>query len=53
MEQGTITIRLADQISTHTIGADGELDGELPEEVSAVIEEIITHHAYLLGAVEA
>ena len=51
-EQNTITVRLGDQVSRHTIGADGTVDGELPEEVSALIEEIITHHAYLTGAVE-
>jgi hypothetical protein len=27
------------------------LDGDLPEEVSSIIEEIIVNHAYLLGTV--
>ncbi|WP_422481413.1 putative selenate reductase subunit YgfK [Pleomorphochaeta sp. DL1XJH-081] len=50
-ENGAVVVRIDGDTSKHTILSDGTLDGDLPEEVSSIIEEIIVNHAYLLGTV--
>lgn len=51
-DEGKVLIRLGEIIEPYEITSDGSLEGELPEEISAVIEEILLNHSYLLGAVE-
>lgn len=51
VEDDVIRVRLdGDTLELH-LQSDGTLDGDLPEEVSSIIEEIIANHRYLLGAV--
>jgi putative selenate reductase len=46
-----VLVRIDGDTSTHKVLSDGSIDGDLPEEVSSIIEEIIVNHSYLLGAV--
>ncbi|MHC1692206.1 MAG: putative selenate reductase subunit YgfK [Sphaerochaetaceae bacterium] len=52
VEDDSVLVRIDGEVSNHTIGPDGMLDGDLPEEVAAIIGEIICNHAYLLGRVD-
>jgi len=52
MENGVVTVRVDGDITKHTLSADGTLDGDLPEEVSVIMEEIIVNYPYLLGSVD-
>jgi putative selenate reductase len=51
MEDDSVLVRIDGDVSQHAMLSDGTLEGDLPEEVSSVIEEIIVNHAYLLGSV--
>ena len=46
-----VLVRIDGDVSSHGMLADGTLDGQLPEEVSSIIEEVMANHAYLLGSV--
>jgi putative selenate reductase len=48
----SVLVRIDGDVSKHSVEADGTLDGDLPEEVGAIIEEIISNHSYLLGSVD-
>ncbi len=52
MTDDSVLVRIDGDVSKHSVAADGTLDGDLPEEVGAIIEEIISNHSYLLGSVE-
>lgn len=47
-----ILARFAKHVTECTIGRDGVIDGNLPPEILAIIEEIVSVHPYLLGRVE-
>ena len=51
MENGVVTVRMAGEVTQHTLGADGTLDGDLPEEVAVIMEEVIVNYPYLLTSV--
>lgn len=51
VENGVVTVRIDGDSTKHSVRSDGTLDGDLPEEVSSIIEEIMVNHAYLLGTV--
>lgn len=51
MENGVVTVRIDGETTQHTLGADGTLDGDLPENVSVIIEEVIVNYPYLLTTV--
>ena len=51
-EDNEVIVRLDGKTQTLTVDKDGSLGEGLPEEVSAIIEEIMLNHSYLLGAVE-
>ena len=51
LAENSVLVRIDGDLSAHSIGSDGVLDGDLPEEVESIIEEIIVNHAYLLGGV--
>lgn len=47
-----VKIRLGDEIINGTLDEDGNLDAEVPDEVRAMIEEVVLSYSYLLGPVE-
>ncbi len=53
LDERNVLVRFGEIVGPLEITSDGTLESELPEEISAVIEEIILNHSYLLGAVEA
>ncbi len=52
-ENGTVLLRDGGSVSTHSIDADGILNGDVDEKTQELIELIIEQYAYLLGPVEA
>lgn len=51
-ENDSIKIRLGDKIIDCTLNEDGMVEGDVPEEVKAMIETIYLSYSYLLGPVE-
>ncbi len=47
-----VTIRLDGKIINAVIGRDGALEGDVPDEIKAIIEEVYLSYSYLLGPVE-
>ena len=47
-----VVVRLDGKTHTLEIGGDGSLSEGIPEEIAAIIEEVIVNHSYLLGTVE-
>ncbi|MFA7671576.1 MAG: putative selenate reductase subunit YgfK [Sphaerochaetaceae bacterium] len=52
LDQETLYLRLNNEVSELSILADGSFEKEIDEEISAIIEEIVTNHSYLLDTVD-
>ena len=51
-ENDELYVRLDGKVTECTLTRDGEIDGDIPEEIKAMIEEVFLSYPYLLGAVE-
>ncbi|MFA6763229.1 MAG: putative selenate reductase subunit YgfK [Sphaerochaetaceae bacterium] len=52
MGEDQLLVRFESNIVHCTVDPDGQVHGDIPEQISAIIEEVITVHPYLLGKVE-
>ena len=52
VENDAVTIRLDGRVIKGELTRDGELDADVPEEIKAIIEEVLLSYSYLLSAVE-
>ena len=52
IENDEVLIRIDGNVTEGTIGKDGSLDADVPDEIRAMIEKVLISYSYLLGPVE-